>query len=318
MSQLINEETKGIFAIAPTPFSESGSIDNESVDRLIQYYLRVGVHGITILGVMGEAHKLSVSEQKAFAKYVLEKVAGRVPIIVGVSNPGIDNLVELANDVMEIGASGIMIAAIPGLKTDEQIFAYFSTALKRLDPDIPVCVQDYPAATTVYLSVPVINRIFTHFNSVKMYKHEDWPGLWKLSALRKTSQEKEVRRVSILVGNGALFVPQEMLRGADGVMSGFSFPEMLVAAYGHFAGGRPEEAEDVYDLYLPLVKHEHQPGVGLAVRKEVFRLRSILKTAKCRDPAPAFDNIDRAELLRMIGRLKRKLVKAEMELPEGL
>ena len=60
-----------------------------------------------------------------------------------------------------------------------------------------------------------------------MLKHEDWPGLDKISQIRKAS-DAGLRRVSILVGNGGLYLPQELARGADGAMTGFAYPEMLV------------------------------------------------------------------------------------------
>ena len=86
---------------------------------------------------------------------------------------------------------------------------------------------------------------------------------------------------SILVGNGGLYVPQELARGADGIMTGFAYPEMLVSVCALFAAGRSDEAEDLFDLYLPLVRHEQQPGFGLAVRKEIFAGAAPLPRRRC-------------------------------------
>ena len=61
-----------------------------------------------------------------------------------------------------------------------------------------------------------------------MLKHEDWPGLGKLSKVRESAQQESLRRVAVLVGNGGLYLPQELARGADGAMTGFAYPEMLV------------------------------------------------------------------------------------------
>ena len=129
-----------------------------SAERLVDFYVAEGVHGITFLGVMGEAPKLSDSEQVTFVRRVMADLDGRLPAIVGVSNPGIDNLVRLSEVSMAAGAAGVMIAGIPGLRTDEQILGYFAKVFDQLGADVPVCLQDYPPTTTVYFSTDLINR----------------------------------------------------------------------------------------------------------------------------------------------------------------
>ena len=318
MSNHLSEDAKGIYVIAATPFTDAGEVDFDSTDRLVEFYVSERVHGLTALGVMGEAPKLSAGEQTEFMRHMLRRVAGRLPVIVGVSNPGTDNLVALSNEAMAAGAAGVMVAGIGGLKTDEQVFNYFATVFERLGPGIPVCLQDYPPTTTVYFSVPLINRLIAEFPQIVMFKHEDCPGHRKLSRLRRAPETDGIRRVSILTGNGGLYVPQELLRGADGVMTGFAFPGMLVQVYEMIARGEAEAAEDLYDLYLPLIRHEQQFGFGLALRKETLRRRGVLSSAKARDPGPSLDADDAAELERLLGRLRRKLHAAGHDLPVGL
>ena len=104
-----------------------------------------------------------------------------------------------------------------------------------------------------------------------MLKHEDWPGLAKLSTIRAAGDEGKVRRVSILTGNGGgLFLPEELSRGADGAMTGFAWPEMMVDVVAAHARGDIERAHDLFDAYLPLARYEQQAGVGLAVRKHLL------------------------------------------------
>jgi 4-hydroxy-tetrahydrodipicolinate synthase len=318
MSRLMTEDDKGVYVIVATPFTESGDLDLDSTDRLVDFYLAEGVHGMTVLGVMGEAPKLTEDEQARFMERVLGRIDGRVPVIVGVSNPGLDNLARLSRAAMDQGAAGVMIAGIPGLKTDEQVYGYFAKATDRLGPDIPVCLQDYPPTTTVYLSVPVVNRMIADMPQIKMFKHEDCPGHRKLTQLRRAPGAEGLRRVSILTGNGGLYVPQELQRGADGIMTGFAFIGMLVRVYELFSAGKVEEAEDLYDLYLPVLRHEQQIGFGLAARKETLRRRGVLASAKARDPSPRMDAEDHAELDRLFARLKSKLTEAGLPVPEGL
>ena len=126
------------------------------------------------------------------------------------------------------------------------------------------------------------------------------------------------RHVSILSANGGLYVPQEMYRGSDGVMTGFAFGCMLVEMYQRFTNGDVEGAEDLYDLYLPLLRHEQQFGIGLAIRKEILRRRGALRSAAVRQPGPALDDKDQEELDRLLRRLKYKLERNGEILPAGL
>ena len=318
MTRLISEESRGVYVIMATPFADDGALDLQSADRLVEFCLEEGVHGFTLLGVMGEAPKLSLEEQAEFTDHVLKRIDGRVPVIVGVSNPGMDNLVALSKSAMDRGAGGVMVAGMPGLKTDEQVETYFQAVGDRLGEDVPVCLQDYPPTTTVFISVPVVNRLIAELPQLKMFKHEDCPGHRKLTRLREAQETDGVRRVSILTGNNGLYVPQELARGADGIMTGFAFMGMLVEVYRLFESGRTEEAEDLFDLYLPVLRHEAQFGVGLALRKEVLRRRGAIASARARDPGPSMNARDHAELDGLLERLKAKLAAAGRPLPAGL
>jgi len=309
MSHLLDATAKGVYTIAATPFTDAGEIDWASVDSLVDFYLKCGVHGLTILGMMGEAQKLSDGESAELARHFLRRVDGRVPVIVGVSNPGTANLVKLARIAIDAGACGVMIAPLTGLKTETQVIAYFDQVIAALGADVPVVYQDYPQSTAADISAQGFLKIVDAHPSVVMFKHEDCPGLRKLSQVRKACDGGARRYVSILVGNGGLYVPQELQRGADGIMTGFAYPEMLVSMYSLFAAGKHEEAEDLYDLYLPLIRHEQQPGFGLAVRKEILRRRGAIRSAAVRAPGPKLDGEDIAELDRLLARLERRLAE---------
>ena len=316
--QKFDEGSYGIYVIAATPFTETGAVDMGSVDTLADFYLDEGVHGMTVLGVMGEAPKLTDSEQIALLNRYLQRINGRVPVVVGVSNPGIDNVVSLSKASMDAGADGVMVAGIPGLRTDEQILTYFEKLFSKLDAGTPVCLQDYPPTTTVHFSVSVINRLIEIYSDIVMFKHEDCPGHRKLTQVRNAPEAERLRRVSILTGNGGLYIPQELRRGADGIMTGFAFPGMLVEAFDLFRDGKVDKAEDLFDLYLPLIRHEQQFGFGLALRKETLRRRGALSCPAARAPGPAMDAIDHGELENLFLRLKRKLETAGLRVPSGI
>jgi len=302
----LDESAAGVFIISATPFTEEGELDLESADRLAEFYLDKGVTGITVLGMMGEAQKLSPEESELFLARVLARVAGRVPVVAGVSGAGLDNLVRLSKSAMDRGAAGVMVAPLAGLGTGTKIYRYFSQVFEALGPDVPVCYQDYPFSTGSEISVETFNRLVADFPQLVMLKHEEWPGLKKLSAVRRAAEDG-LRRVSILCGNGGLYLPQELARGADGAMTGFAYPEMLVEVVRLWQQGEPDAAEDLFDAYLPLVRHEQQPGIGLALRKETLYRRGAIASPRVRAPGPALDATDREELARLVERVERNL-----------
>jgi 4-hydroxy-tetrahydrodipicolinate synthase len=307
MSQFLDASAKGVYTISATPFTDAGDIDWPSVDSLVEFYLQCGVQGLTVLGMMGEAQKLSDQESAEFTCYFLRRVNGRVPVIVGVSNSGTANLVKLSKIAMDAGACGVMITPLTGLKTETQIVSYFADVVTALGENIPVVYQDYPQSTQADISAQSFVKIVDAHPSIVMFKHEDCPGLKKLTQIRKACDGDARRYISILVGNGGLYVPQELARGADGIMTGFAYPEMLVSVCALFAAGRSDEAEDLFDVYLPLVRHEQQPGFGLAVRKEILRRRGAIRSAAVRPPGPKLDAHDVAELDRLLARLQARL-----------
>ena len=302
----LTEAAKGVYIIAATPFTDEGALDLQSVDTLTDFYLRCGVHGFTLLGIMGEAHKLTADESISVVNRVIGRAQGR-QVIVGVSHAGLENVRRLAHEAMIAGASGVMVAPPQGLKGDDGVYNYYAQVCTALGPDIPLVYQDYPQTTGVYLSPQVFERMVDDFKQLVMLKHEDAPGLAKLTRIREGEKKPGRRRVSILVGNGGIYYPQEMRRGADGPMTGFAWPEMLVQVYELFAAGKAEEAEDLFDIYLPLVKHEVQPAVGLALRKEVLFKRGAIKSPKQRAPGSSLTATDHAELNALIARLDHRL-----------
>lgn len=307
MTDRLNEDARGVYIISATPFTETGELDLASADSLVEFYLEKGVTGMTILGMMGEAPKLAPDESVTFLQHMLNRVGNRVPVIVGVSSPGLDNMARLCNAAMDAGAGGVMIAPAGGLTTEDKLYSYFAHVFEKLGPDIPVCYQDFPMTTGVNISTQLFNRLVVDFPQLVMLKHEDWPGLNKLTAVRKLETETNTRRVSILTGNGGLFLPMELERGADGAMTGFAYPEMLVSVVELYRDGERQKANDVFDAYLPLVRHEQQLGAGLAIRKEILRRRGAITSTATRAPGPRLSPADHDDIDFLTARLERRM-----------
>ena len=278
----LTADAAGTFAIAPTPFHDDGRIDERSIDRLTDFYAETGCDGVTVLGILGEAPKLDATEAEQVAIRFVKRAkntAKNMQIIVGVSAPGFASMRALAKASMDAGAAGVMIAPPPSLRTDDQITGYFKQAQEAIGPDIPWVLQDYPLTLSVVFTPAVIRKIVMDSPSCVMLKHEDWPGLEKISALRAFQKDGSLRPLSILTGNGGLFLDFEMERGADGAMTGYAFPELLIDVVRLSKEGRRDAAHDLFDAHLPLIRYEQQPGAGLAVRKYVLQKRGIISSS---------------------------------------
>jgi 4-hydroxy-tetrahydrodipicolinate synthase len=303
---LLTEAAKGVYVIAVTPFLDNGEIDWPSVDRMVDFYEEKGVTGMTILGLLGEAPKMTSEESKAIAKRVIGRA--KVPVVVGVTAPGLAAMRELADSVMEMGAAGVMVAPPWTTKTDDQAYAFYTSVGDALGKT-PWVLQDYPLTTNVTIDPKVIDRIIKDVPTCVMLKHEDWPGLAKISALRASSDKGETRRIPILCGNGGLFLPEEMGRGADGAMTGFCYPEMMVGVVDNYAKGDVERAHDIFDAYLPLARYEQQQGIGLSARKYVLAKRGVISSAALRKPGGALSAKDIADVERLLARQAKRLAE---------
>ena len=289
---MLDETAQGVFTIAVTPFLPDGAVDWDSIDRVVDFYIEKGATGLTILGMMGEAGKLTAQESVAVVKRVTQRSS--VPVVVGVSAPGFAAMKTLSDAAMDLGAAGVMVAPPGSLKTDDQIVTYYHNVAEVL-LDAPFVLQDFPLVTNVVIPTKVILKIVEDCPTCVMLKHEDWPGLDKISALRAAS-DAGARQISILCGNGGLYLLEEMLRGADGAMTGFAYPEMMAQVVSAYRSDDLTRARDIFDAYMPMVRYEAQPGLGLAIRKYTLAQRGVITHDTVRKPGAALSAAAKSEV----------------------
>lgn len=297
----LDETASGVYIIAVTPFSDTGALDLDSIDSMVDFYEGAGATGLTVLGQLGEAPKLIAEESRIVVERVLKRLDGRLPVVVGVSAPGLAPMRELADAVMGAGAAGVMVAPPWTIKTDDQAYAFYVSVGQALG-STPFVLQDYPLTTNVTIAPKVIERIVADVPNCVMLKHEDWPGLGKITTLRAASEKNGMRRISILCGNGGLFLPEEMSRGADGAMTGFCYPEMMVGVVRESQAGNTDRAHQIFDAYLPLARYEQQQGIGLSSRKYVLAKRGVIKSAALRQPGPRLSPQDVVDVELLLAR----------------
>ncbi len=287
----------GVYAITATPFDEDGRLDEGSLASLVEFEVKAGVHGLVILGIMGESHKLADRERLRVTEAVLRHVAGRIPVVVGTTHGGTDPTIELSQAAEQAGAAAVMVAPPVGLKSPESIVAHYRAVAFALQ--IPVVVQDEPTTTRVPLPPVMLNRIAREVESCRIFKLEDPPSPSKITQLRKLCGDS----VQLYGGLGGAYFYEELLRGADGTMTGFAFPEILVGVYERFRAGRRAEAAALFDRYASLIRYESQQGIGLAIRKEILRRRGAIRCASVRAPGSAIDEVTMRELDGMLERM---------------
>ena len=281
----------GVFPILPTPFLPDESIDIASFETMIERMVGFGVDGVTILGVLGEANRLTDGERTDLVDAAVRTAAGRIPVVVGASHSGTRATAELAASAKRQGADAVMVTPHKEpVPSEGRIFDHFRAVAAATD--LPIVLQDHPGSTDVHMSVDLILSMVDELPTIACIKQEAVPSPPRIAALKAAL----ARNVPLLTGLGALYGGFELQAGADGFMTGFAFPEILKAMVAASA----DDAWRIYAKYLPLVVFENQPGV--AIRKEIFRRRGLIAHSVVRAPGAS---ISPAAALQLDELLKR-------------
>ena len=279
----MQQNISGIFNILATPFDAGQALDIDSLRRLVNFQLDKGAHGLTILGVLGEAAKLSVEERTQVMDTVMETVDGRVPVVVGTSHPELATCIALSKTAFEAGAAGVMIAPPPlEPPTDDKVRALYSAIAEAVNN--PIVVQDFPVVNNVIMSPDLLATLAEENPYTRHLKLEDPPLMHKIGEIRARTD-----KLTIFGGLGGMFLLEELRRGASGTMTGFAFTEILVAVFNAFQAGQMAEAERIFDRYLPLIRYENQPKINLTIRKELLYRRGAMAHPTPRDPFAPID-----------------------------
>jgi len=285
----------GVCPIALTPFTDEGDLDLWGIDSLAGLYLDSGVHGLTVLGIMGEAHKLSDAERRVVTRRYVSAVGGRVPVVVGCSAMATRVTVERAHEAEAAGAAAVMVAPPNNIGNLDLVFEHYRQVAEAIS--VPVVVQDEPVNTGVVMPAAFVARVVNEIEGCRYVKLEEAPTTIKITSLLK----KICTEVGIFGGLGGMYFYEELARGAIGIMTGFAYPEILVRTYEFFSGGREREAREYFFRYLPLIRFEAQLGVGgVGIRKEVFRMRGAISSSHVRFPAPSLDDETLRELRELV------------------
>jgi 4-hydroxy-tetrahydrodipicolinate synthase len=282
----------GVFSVVPTPFDAEGNVDVPSLRRVVDLYVGAGVNGLTALGVTSEVSRLNDQERDLILRTVVEQATGRVPVVAGTTSDGLRVCIERSRAAVAAGAGAVMVSPPRLARPNADAIVAHYRALGE-EVGAPIVVQDYPPASGFTMEASLLARIASEVPLARTIKLEDPPTPRKVARILAESGGTPLR---ILGGLGGVFLLEELMAGAAGTMTGFAYPEMLIAVVSEFRAGRTESAADLFYRCVPLMRFEFQEGIGIAIRKEVLRRRGALADAGVRAPGAPLDTITRSAL----------------------
>ncbi len=294
----MSEFLTGVFNITPTPFHPDGSLDLESLTRLTAFTRETGVQGMTILGVLGEADKLTEAERDRVIETTLAAAGDGFAICVGTTHAGTDGCIAYSRRAQALGARAVMVAP-PKLarSNDAALHRHYVAVAEALD--IPVVVQDFPPAVGgITMSPELIGGLAKASARLVTLKLEDEPSPQKVSQVLAVNPA-----VRVMGGLGGMMFLEELRHGAVGTMTGFAFPEILVAIARAWTAGDRDRATAVFYKYCPLIRFENQPRINLALRKHIYHRRGVIASPRVRAPFAPVDDATLADLDDLLTRL---------------
>jgi 2-keto-3-deoxy-L-arabinonate dehydratase len=299
----------GIFPIVNTTFREDGSVDLDSQVRLVRFLLECGAHGLGLFGTASEGYTLSADERLQLMRSIVREVGGRVPVVVSTGHTGTDVAVMLSRQAEAEGADALMVLPPYFLKPDaDGIFEYFRAINNGVR--IPIMVQDAPLMTQVAMSPALLARMARELEHVRYAKIEAPPTAPKVTDIKRVADDDLV----LFGGLNGQFLLEELSRGAAGTMPGSDLTAVFVRIWSLWQTNQRDDAREAFTRYLPLIRYELQPGLGVSVMKHNLHEWGIIASTRVRHPTRTVDDIGRQELAA----LRRTLDLPGVRISSGL
>ena len=292
------DQLSGVWNIVPTPFHPDEGLDLDSLGTLTDFVVTSGVDGMTILGVLGEGAKVSDAERSVIIDAVIARADGRVPVCVTVSAASGFRAVEYAREARAAGAHSVMLSAPPLARPNDDAVRRHYLRVAQAIPELPVVIQDLPTLG-VWMSPELIGRMAAEAPNLRVVKLEEEPTAPKVGRLLAANPE-----LRVLGGLGGEMLIEELRRGAVGTMTGFGYPEVLVAIMRDWRAGDEAAAVERFHRWMPLIRFENQQLLNLPIRKRIYMQRGAIACDKLRAPGPVLDERTIADLDDLIARIE--------------
>jgi 2-keto-3-deoxy-L-arabinonate dehydratase len=287
---------RGVFPVAPTPFTETGDLDLDGQRRVLDCMIDQGVDGICILANYSEQFLLTDAERDTLTDLCLGHVAGRVPVIVTTSHFSTRIAAERARKAASAGAQMLMLMPPyhgTGLKADETgMIEHFARVAEAAG--IPIMVQDAPLSG-VPLPVPFLVRLAREVPLVRYFKIEVPGAAAKLRGLIEAGGSAIEGPFD---GEESITLMADLDAGATGTMSSALLPDLIKPVVEHHRAGRRADAAAAYARILPLINYENRQ-CGLRAAKTVMAEGGVIASDAVRHPLEPLHPATRAGLLEI-------------------
>lgn len=247
---------EGIYAAMMTPLNSKLKVDENGLRHEVDFLIANHVHGLVVLGTVGEFPYITLEEKKKIIDIVVEQTKSRVPVIVCTSSMGTDEVILLSKYAKDSGADGLIITLpLYYLLSDEDVFTHYYTISKAVT--LPILLYDFPALTHLDMSLELISRLASIDNIVGI----------KVTAAAEKAEEilKTVKKKDFSVFIGTSFLLLSILEmGGVGIIDPLPCvaPKHIVSIYDNFKKGNMEKAAQLQQrLYklMPLLTVSVQP-----------------------------------------------------------
>jgi 4-hydroxy-tetrahydrodipicolinate synthase len=284
----------GVFPAATTQFAPDLSIDYSETQRVQDALVRDGVHGLIIMGTVGENNSLLPDEKRAVLKGAVEAVSKRVPVIAGVSELDTQRAITFARDAEKIGADGLMLLpAMVYVPAEEELVAHFRAVSEAVD--LPIMLYNNPPAYRVSVSIDAMKRLADRPNIVCL--KESAPDTRRFTDLYNALGDRFI----LFAGLDDVALEGLML-GAKGWVSGLTnaFPKESLELYNAFKRNDLETARAIYRWFMPLLHldAEHDLVQSIKLAEQIMGRGS----ERVRPPRYPLTGARRAEVTAMVER----------------
>jgi 4-hydroxy-tetrahydrodipicolinate synthase len=279
----------GIFPVLPTPFDAHGAPDEASLRRLVRYLVASGADGATYPGVASEVGELTSDERLRLVAVVQDELAGRLPLIVGISSTSVETSAMLARDAQARGAAAFMVAAPADRKDTAGQVAFFSELAGRVSA--PIMLQNVPPPAGAGLTPDTLMPILEAVPSIAYVKEETLPSGQRLTQVRSRAPAS---LLAVFGGAGGRYVTDELRRGAAGSMPAIELAEVHARLMAAHRAGDHDGVRQIFTRMLPILNV--QAVFRWALTKYVLHKRGLIAHPRQRAEGPAFDEYDRADV----------------------
>jgi len=293
MATPLNCSWSGVFPAATTQFNAALDVDLAATQAVQAALIRDGVHGLVVLGTVGENNSLSPDEKRAVLKAAVQTAGGKVPIITGVSEFTTANAVAYARDAERIGVDGLMLLpAMVYVPSAAELEHHFRTVAQACS--LPIMLYNNPPAYRVNIDLDTLQRLAEQPNIVAV--KESAPDSRRFTDIFNAVGDRFVLFAGL---DDVAF--EGLCLGARGWVSGLTnaFPKESLLLYEALMKGDLHKARNIYRWFMPLLhldaEHDLVQTIKLAEQimgrgSERVRPPRLLLTAQRRAAVTAMVN----------------------------